>query len=189
MVTHVVTHACRTARLGCKTVYRWREEDLGFAEAWKEALEAAIDDLEESAFAQAKSGKSPALVIYLLKCHRPEGYREAGRGSPPMPPARPAAVKAPTLGEIFGDTDLDLSNLEAWAKMAKALGQYDLRDIAPLLVKISDQQTKIRMINAKGASSEMLAEIRQLAREVFGETDEMAWDGNAGGNADEDDDD
>jgi hypothetical protein len=186
--TMSVTHAARAAGISRKTAYRWRDEDQEFAEAWAEAREAAIDDLEASAFEQAKSGKSPALVIYLLKCHRPERYREPGRGRSTTHTGRPVPSDAPTLESIFGEelADLDLGSQKAWGRIAQALGALPIQDVTSTLVRISDQLLKIGVVQRQGASSSALDEIRRMAREVIGEADEASWDGEGEANDDED---
>ena len=57
-------------------VYKARDADPGFAEAWEDTLERTVDDLAESAFEQARSGEAPMLVKFLLQAHRPSLYRE-----------------------------------------------------------------------------------------------------------------
>ena len=79
-----------------KTAYEHREKDAAFAAAWDTALEEACDLLEAEARRRAvegvddgvwykgkKVGKlirySDTLLIFLLKAHRPEKYRENAR--------------------------------------------------------------------------------------------------------------
>jgi hypothetical protein len=100
-----VSDAARKAGAGRRTVYQWREAEEGFAAAWDEALEVAIDRLESEAWRRAVEGvKKPiigrvgkdedgiltddkgrplylqeysdSLMNTLLKAHRPEKYRE-----------------------------------------------------------------------------------------------------------------
>ena len=52
--------------------------ELKFAAKWQEALDASLDDLEAVAFKRAKEGDSQ-LITWLLRCHRPERYRDISR--------------------------------------------------------------------------------------------------------------
>lgn len=70
-----VSEAARSAGLGRRTVYEWRDEDPTFAAAWAEAEDAAADRLEQIAFERATEGKSDRMLEILLKAHRPK-YRE-----------------------------------------------------------------------------------------------------------------
>jgi hypothetical protein len=153
-----VTHACRVAEVGRRTVYDWRRLDGEFGRRWDDVVESTIDELEQSAFQRAREGDT-TLLIFLLKTRRPQIYGQGSRGGAPSG-GRPEGVKPPTLADIFAGAGIDLANLESWKKMAEALRSYDLRDIAPLLVKVSDQMMKIQMVQARGASSGALDEIR-----------------------------
>lgn len=74
--THgVVTFACRDAEIERTTAYKARERDLVFAERWQDALEQACDLLEFHAKKRAIE-HSDTLMIFLLKAHRPDKYRE-----------------------------------------------------------------------------------------------------------------
>ncbi len=70
--------ACERARISRQTAYRTRAADSAFALAWQEALEASLDELEGKAFELAKRG-SEQLLTWLLRCHRPDTYRETTR--------------------------------------------------------------------------------------------------------------
>ena len=66
---------CEVAGVGRQVVYRWREEDEPFAEAWREAKAEAIEVLEQEAHHRAMSS-SDTLLIFLLKAAKPDVYRE-----------------------------------------------------------------------------------------------------------------
>lgn len=68
-----VSHAARAAGIGRRTAYDWRDADPGFAAAWDEAEEEAIDALELAARERAIDGSDRMMEI-LLKAHRPEKY-------------------------------------------------------------------------------------------------------------------
>jgi hypothetical protein len=67
--------ACRQAKVDRRTAYRARERDPAFAQAWDDALESGLDDLEQAVFQRARDA-SDTLAIFLLKCHRPERYSD-----------------------------------------------------------------------------------------------------------------
>lgn len=73
-----VSRACREAGVSRRIVYCRKTADPKFAQAWEEALETGIDRLEEIAMERAMAG-SDRLLMFLLKAHRPEKYREGGR--------------------------------------------------------------------------------------------------------------
>lgn len=101
-----VSAACRSAGVALSTVYEQREREPAFREAWEEARKIAVEVLEGIAYRRATVGEpkrvtrhrvkrdaagtlleeetveeesvfiSNALLITLLKAHRPELYRE-----------------------------------------------------------------------------------------------------------------
>lgn len=96
-----VTSSARVARVERGTVYRWKEHDSAFAEAWVQALEEATDTLEAEARRRAVEGieepimsrgkimndpvtgsllmrrrYSDGLMRFLLKAHRPSRFGE-----------------------------------------------------------------------------------------------------------------
>jgi hypothetical protein len=70
-----VREACKRAKIGRRTAYDRRESDAKFRAAWDDAIEDACDDLELEARRRAKR-QSDTLLIFLLKAHRPEKFRE-----------------------------------------------------------------------------------------------------------------
>lgn len=73
-----VKSACASANVSRQTAYRTRATDATFAEAWRDALDASVDELEARAFKLALEGDS-RLVEFMLKSHRPAVYRETTR--------------------------------------------------------------------------------------------------------------
>lgn len=95
-----VSESCRLTKRGKdgpmlsrRTVYDWLEEDESFAKLFDEALEEAIDALEEEARKRAVDGvlkpvyqggrkvgvvceKSDTLLLAMLKARRPKFYRD-----------------------------------------------------------------------------------------------------------------
>jgi hypothetical protein len=91
-----ISAACRASGFPRKSAYRLREEDPDFAAAWEQALEEAVESLEQEAWRRAAKGSlkpvfqggqevgqireySDTLMIFLLKGHKPDKYRENGR--------------------------------------------------------------------------------------------------------------
>lgn len=73
-----VSEACLRAKVARDTAYRHRKASKTFAAQWEDALEDAIDELERIANWRARMS-SDTLLIFLLKAHRPEKYRETIR--------------------------------------------------------------------------------------------------------------
>lgn len=97
-----VSKAARAAEVNRQYTYECRAADPSFAEEWDEALEVAVDKLEERAWRRAnfediqyrftKSGDpiyhpetgkpyfehvgSDSVLLALLKAHRPEKYKD-----------------------------------------------------------------------------------------------------------------
>ncbi|MEQ8252186.1 MAG: hypothetical protein RIB41_13180 [Oceanibaculum nanhaiense] len=95
-----VSAACRLAKLDRRTAYQWRGADADFRRQWQEALDAAVDALEAEARRRAVEGVehphfhqgqvagtvkrySDALLMFLLRAHRPERFRERNSETPP----------------------------------------------------------------------------------------------------------
>jgi len=65
--------SCEAAGLNRRTVYRWRETWVTFADEWQEALDDALDTLEGEAWRRARKN-SDRLLMFLLQAHRPERF-------------------------------------------------------------------------------------------------------------------
>lgn len=91
-----ITRSAEAIGSGRQTVYDWRERDPEFAEAWDRAVKIAGYGLEDEARRRAEEGVekpvfhkgevcgtvreySDTLLIFLLKAHNPEKYRENTR--------------------------------------------------------------------------------------------------------------
>jgi len=68
--------AASAAGVDRSTPYRRAERDPAFAAAWAEASDDAIDTLEGEARRRALAG-SDALLMFLLRAHRPQRFRES----------------------------------------------------------------------------------------------------------------
>ncbi len=89
-----VTRAARAANVDRKTVYRWREEQPEFAEAWEDALAEGGETLEDAATERAVEGVSEpvfnkdgdtvghrvkysdTLLMHQLEARMPDKYRK-----------------------------------------------------------------------------------------------------------------
>lgn len=77
--THgVISEAAKAANISRWTVYNERAIDPDFAQEWEAALALGVEALEDTAKKRAYEG-SDVLLIFLLKAHRPEKYRETTR--------------------------------------------------------------------------------------------------------------
>jgi hypothetical protein len=73
-----VKHACKVAKIDRRTAYKHRDKDEEFAVLWDDAIAASIDELEAVAFRKAAEGDSN-LLTFLLRCHKPQIYRDVIR--------------------------------------------------------------------------------------------------------------
>jgi len=71
-----VALAAQGAGINRATAYKERDKSPEFAKAWDDAKAAAIERLEAAAFNRAQN-MSDVLLIFLLKSHKPETYRES----------------------------------------------------------------------------------------------------------------
>ncbi|MEN6583039.1 MAG: terminase [Armatimonadota bacterium] len=91
--TGIVMKACKAARISRQTVYEHRKNDPEFAAAWNEAIDLAVEAMEAEAHRRAVQGTlkpvfyqgekcgqireySDTLLIFMLKAHKPEKYRD-----------------------------------------------------------------------------------------------------------------
>jgi hypothetical protein len=101
----VVTRAAMEAGIDRDTAYYERQRDPTFAVEWQEALDRGVDMLEDVAKQRAFAG-SDTLLIFLLKAHRPERYRET---------IRTVSLNI-TPDDLRNLSDDDLDNLESQLK-------------------------------------------------------------------------
>lgn len=112
-----VSAAARKAKVGRRTAYDWYKADPDFAKAWDDALEEAVDGLEEAAWRRARDGTlkpvyqqgrkvgqireySDTLTVTLLKAHRPEKYRERQQHELTGPNGAPLETGLPDLSSL-----------------------------------------------------------------------------------------
>lgn len=104
-----ITAACIAAVIDRSTAYKAKERDPEFAAKWEDALDQAVELLELAAHTRALT-HSDALMIFLLKAHRPEKYRERVDLSLTIKPDKPL--------EEMTDAELDAH----YAKVRRATG-------------------------------------------------------------------
>ncbi len=91
-----VSEAARSAGIGRRTAYEWRDKDPAFAADWEDAEEEAADKLEREAWRRAVEGidkpvvhqgvitatykeYSDKMLEILLKGHRPEKFTDRNK--------------------------------------------------------------------------------------------------------------
>lgn len=73
-----VTKACALSHIPRRTVYYWKSENPEFADAWADAIDTSVEELEDAARKRAldiDDPKSHLFLMFVLKKWRPE-YRE-----------------------------------------------------------------------------------------------------------------
>lgn len=106
-----VSRAAQAVGINRRTAYHWRRGDAEFRGEWDEAIESAIDALEAEARRRAVEGVeetqyyrgeprgsvrrySDQLLMFLLKAHRPDKFRERA----PIAPAGAGPSEADAEG-------------------------------------------------------------------------------------------
>lgn len=74
-----VRASCRAADIQYSTAYDAKAADPVFAQEWHDAIEEAVDLLEQKAWSNALDRDSETSLWNLLKAHRPEKYKETTR--------------------------------------------------------------------------------------------------------------
>lgn len=98
-----MARAAREAGVSRTAAYMARESDPGFAQAWDDVIEAAVDELESVAFKRSLEG-SDYLLRILLSAHRPGKYRERSSVEHSGPGGGPLSVTVTDLAR-FADGD------------------------------------------------------------------------------------
>jgi len=71
---HNVHRACLATGISRRGALKVRARDPLFADAWHEALQSHVDDIEAHVMDMAKSSKAPLWAIFALKAQRPDIY-------------------------------------------------------------------------------------------------------------------
>lgn len=126
-----VTAAARKAKIHRSRAYAEKASDTEFAAAWESALESAIEDAEGEMWRRGVHGTlkpvfhqgqrcgsireySDTLLIFALKAHRPEKYRETVRNEHSGPDGKPLQVEQavkPDLTKLSIDELLQLRQI------------------------------------------------------------------------------
>jgi hypothetical protein len=69
-----IRYACEEAGVTRQSAYEYREKHAKFRAQWDEALDDACDILEGMAWKRSEG--SDQLLMFLLKAHRPDKFRE-----------------------------------------------------------------------------------------------------------------
>ena len=79
------TGACEAAGINLKTLNVWREEDKDFAEAFEEAKQRFLDQIEEAIgiVDRIKEGKNGGLLQFKAQAELPEKYGKGKKEAPP----------------------------------------------------------------------------------------------------------
>lgn len=145
-----VRGACRLIHLHQDTWYKWKREDPNFASKIEDYRDIVADDLEEEAIRRAKNG-SDLLMIFLLKGHKPEKYRERGTThinvtSPVLESVFQRAAAVP-LGPAIIDGVSDRPALEAQQPLHGGAGlggevpvQNERGDVSPVLGDVASER-------------------------------------------------
>ena len=123
-----VSEAARASKVSRSHAYALKMADVAFAAAWTDALESATDVLEAEARHRAVEGVeqphfhqgqvtghvrkySDSLLMFLLKAHRPEKYRDRSvdaKGAPDEEIDREIDDARATLVDRLARLDADL---------------------------------------------------------------------------------
>jgi hypothetical protein len=136
----VVYSAQRAGYQNSTYLHEVRKKDDAFAEAWKLAVEAAADKLEEEAIRRATDGVlephwhkgnvvgyttkySDPLLMFMLRGLRPEKFRES------------VNVNANITGKV-GVAVLPMTavNVEDWENRSKEVHDGNMRDVTPEVI-------------------------------------------------------
>ncbi len=101
---NTVCDAVKAAGVSRATVYRWRDEDPDFSQAWYDAREDYVDSLET--MAKKRAAVSTAMLIFLLKSYRPQVF-----GDGKTRDTRPASAE-----ELATRAGRELEEIEARAR-------------------------------------------------------------------------
>lgn len=127
-----VTKAAKAAQFTRQRMYQLRDEDPDFAAEWDSALQEAMDNAEGETYRRAVKGTlkpvfhkgeevgkireySDTLLMFWLKAHRPEIYKETvrnemtGKNGEPLPPptaVNPVVIYIPSNGRDIKNNEV-----------------------------------------------------------------------------------
>lgn len=126
-----ITASCKKSKIDRKAVYRWKKADPAFLVEYEESVSIGIDALEDEATRRAFEGcekpvfqqgrkvgsvkeYSDTLMIFLLKCRRPEVFKDrhevTGKdGGPLEHDVTVRVIQAPTgVKPVSSEKDVDV---------------------------------------------------------------------------------
>lgn len=71
-----ISNACDFIEISRTTFYRWKEDDLDFAESFNDICESVGDFVEDQLLMQIKAGETAATIFYCKTKLRKRGYIE-----------------------------------------------------------------------------------------------------------------
>lgn len=130
-----VTRAAKAAGINRKYAYQVKKSDIQFAEAWDDALGMSVDNAEAELHRRAvlgvlepvyHNGKkvgsvreySDTLLIFLLKTHRPEKYRDSVKLTGSGPNGEIEQKHSGVIENAYDLTKLSLDELLAFRTLA-----------------------------------------------------------------------
>lgn len=130
-----ITRAAKKAGVNRQWAYKARETDADFAKAWDDALGQAIDSAEAELYRRSVTGVlkpvyhlgkrvgsireySDTLLIFLLKAHKPERYRDAVKVMGSGPNGEIEQKHSGTVNGTYDLTKLSIDELLAFRTLA-----------------------------------------------------------------------
>lgn len=120
--TCCVSTACLAAGVSRFTAYHHRKRFPKFARLWDESIEVGVEVLEVEARSRALNPSDPAshnLLMFLLRAHKPQVYRDNGHLTPAVEADEPKEWM--TQEQLARLSMEDLNTLEAIA--SKLVGE------------------------------------------------------------------
>ena len=138
-----VSEAARAVGISRSHAYVLRAENADFAAAWDAAMAEAVDALEALARRRVMDGVeqpvfyrgevvgytrrySDALLMFLLRAHRPETYHRQALPRPD-PAARPEAPEEETEPEVYSANDCGPDELDEGDEVIEMDGRFRRR--------------------------------------------------------------
>ena len=91
-----VTRAAESVGISRRHMYELRDACAEFAAEWDAAVEDALDEVEQSLWVDAKTGKDTTGRIFLLKSRRPDVFNPPQKIAPTDPSGtKPFSIQLP----------------------------------------------------------------------------------------------
>jgi hypothetical protein len=140
--TGQVVLSCKLAGVSKKTAYRCRARSPKFAAAWEQALERALDAIEDAAHRMAlgvdlegKTVRDPSerLVVFMLERKRPEKYGRRQMLEHSGPQGGPIQLSNATMSEAMRELTKDPEAVEAMQTITDKLAALEVERQAKAL--------------------------------------------------------